>query len=132
MINNPLLHAVGILINEQKKNPVRSDYSKNKIMRVIKQSLKFKSPSLIAIWHLLRLDTGILLQFNIPNILLTICLLQRAKRKQVLISHGNISAENKIAPYLKRRWRTSYEWKKYWSFDATRTKIILQYCQNDT
>jgi hypothetical protein len=40
---------------------------------------------------------------------------ERTMRKQVLISHGNKYAENKLAPYLKRRWRTSYE-DKYWRF----------------
>jgi hypothetical protein len=28
---------------------------------------------------------------------------ERAMRKQVLISHGNKSAENKLAPFLKRK-----------------------------
>jgi hypothetical protein len=36
---------------------------------------------------------------------------ERAMRKPFLISHGNKSAENKLAPYLKRRWRTIYEGK---------------------
>jgi hypothetical protein len=37
-------------------------------------------------------------------------------RKQVLISHGNKGAENKLAPNLKRRWRTRYEGKilEFW------------------
>ena len=33
---------------------------------------------------------------------------ERAMRKLVLISHGNKIAENKLAPYLKRRWRASF------------------------
>jgi hypothetical protein len=40
-----------------------------------------------------------LLRFDVPNIFLTICLLQRNKRshENVLISQGNKSAENKLA-----------------------------------
>jgi hypothetical protein len=41
-----------------------------------------------------------------PNILLTICLLQaqeRAMRKLVLISHGNRSAENELAPEFNKK-----------------------------
>lgn len=54
------------------------------------------------------------------NSMLIICLLQwdkRAMRKFVLISHGNQSAENKLARYLKRWWRTRSEGKilEYWS-----------------
>ena len=58
--------------------------------------------------------------FSVPNILLTICLLQRDKRvmrKLVLTSHGNKSAENKLSPYLKIWRRTTYE-ENYLSFGA--------------
>ena len=40
-------------------------------------------------------DTVILLRFDVPNILITICLLQRDKREpreRAMISHGNMSA----------------------------------------
>ena len=46
---------------------------------------------------------------------------EKAMRKDVLISHGNGSVENKLAPYLKIRLTTSYD-----------AKIIMWYCQNDT
>ena len=41
---------------------------------------------------------------------------ERAMTKPVFINHGNKSAKNKLAPFLKRRWRTSYEGKilEFW------------------
>jgi hypothetical protein len=39
---------------------------------------------------------------------------ERTMRKQVLVSR-NKSAKNKLAPYLKRRWRKAYDddWCRY-------------------
>jgi hypothetical protein len=42
-----------------------------------------------------------------------------------LISHGNKSGKNKLAPYLKR-WRTSYEGKiEFWCNCAKNNIAIL-------
>ena len=77
---------------------------------------------ILTILYALRLDTVNLLRFDVPNISLTICLLQRDKREI------NKSVAKKLAPYLKRRWRTSHEGKilEFWCrYSQLEQKIIL-------
>ena len=57
--------------------------------------------TILMIIYLLRFNTAILLRFDVPNILLAMSAAEgqeRVMRKQVLISHGNKSAEKNVAP----------------------------------
>jgi hypothetical protein len=71
----------------------------------------------------------ILVQFAVQNIVLTMSAAEgqdRAMRK-MLICNGNKSTENKLAPYLKRGWETSYEENTVLvQVQPTSTKIILR------
>ena len=78
--------------------------------------------AILTILYVLQFDIEILLRFQTycsPYIYIYICCRgtresheKTAMRRQVLFSHRNKSAEKMLlAPYLKRRLRTSYEGK---------------------
>jgi hypothetical protein len=88
------------------------------------------------ILYVLQFDTVIIknyiyyvLQLNILNVLLSICLLQRNGRAQfILISPTNKRADNKFAPLSKKNKLC----RVLVQVQPTSTQIILQYSQIDT